>query len=87
MKKEKSQNQKIDIDIKHKESFNLLFTDEELDESLSDCKGLSPGSDDIQYEFLKKLDQATRLRLLSMYEKIRIEGAVPKVWRGEIVHP
>jgi hypothetical protein len=42
--KKESQNQKIGIDIRNKESFNLLpFTDEELDESLSESKGSSPG--------------------------------------------
>jgi hypothetical protein len=84
MKKEESQNQKIDIDIGKRTLQPSIHRRGSWWIAIR-MQGIIPGSDDIQYEFLKKLDRATRLRLLSMYEKIRTEGVFPKEWRGAIV--
>jgi hypothetical protein len=75
------------IDLSNKEPFNGPLTEEELDEALSECKGSSPGPDDIHYEFLKKIYRKTRLNLLGMYEDIWSKGNFPKEWRSATVIP
>jgi hypothetical protein len=52
------------------------LTEEELDKAL-ECAGSSPGSDQIQYDFIKKMARTEKLKLLEVYEQIWKTGEFP----------
>lgn len=67
--------------------FNLPFTRFELLYALSDCKGSSPGPDNIHYDFIKKLDETGIDQLLRIMNKIWIERVFPKKWKLSLIVP
>jgi hypothetical protein len=69
-KKEAAEKVKITINMENNDPYNVPLTEEELDNTLHECKGSSLGPDDTHYEFLKRMDTRERLKLLEMYQKI-----------------
>jgi hypothetical protein len=70
--------------MENNDSYNSRpLTEEELENALHECKGTSPGLDDIHYEFLKRMDTKERWN----FQKIWSEGEFPKKWRRATVIP
>jgi hypothetical protein len=61
--KKKGATEKVEIiiNMENNDSYNSRpLTEEELENALHECKGTSPGLDDIHYEFLKRMDTKER---------------------------
>jgi hypothetical protein len=69
------------------ESYNSDFTMEELKFALSECKGSSPGPDDIHYAMLKNLSIAGKILLLKLYNRIFKNHEFPSEWRKSFLIP
>jgi hypothetical protein len=86
-KKKETERQKINIYLSNKEPFNVPLTEEKLDEALSECKGSSPGPDDIHYEFLKKNGPKSTTKPTRHVWRHMEQKNFPKEWRSAIVIP
>lgn len=69
------------------ESFNQEFTMDELEQALIKCKNSSPGKDQVCYIMIKNFSYESKKILLEFYNKIWIEGIVPKQWKEAIIIP
>lgn len=67
--------------------YNDTITLQELEQALANCKGTSPGHDDIQYEMIRQLDRTGKQVLLELYNKIFDSGQVPQTWKHSLVIP
>jgi hypothetical protein len=63
--------------MENNDPYNGPLTEEELKNALHECKGSSPGPDDIHYELLKRMDTRERSKLLDM-ERRRIPKRMEK---------
>src|SRR6056300_464138 len=69
------------------EYYNSPFTMRELKESLARAHDTASGPDDIHYQILKHLPDSCLYTLLTMYNKIWLEGTFPSCWREATVIP
>jgi ribonuclease HI/endonuclease/exonuclease/phosphatase family metal-dependent hydrolase len=69
------------------EDFNLLFTEDELENALSSCKGSSPGPDGVHYQMIKELPRTAKLALLHAYNKMWTEKTFPETWTESLAVP
>lgn len=79
----------IDLDFSsdNTESYNHLFTLDELHISLSKAHNTSPGPDDIPYDFLRHLPLSAKHLLLSIFNYIWTTGDIPSLWKEAFVIP
>ena len=66
---------------------NRPFSLEVLQDALLRAHDISTGPDEIHYQLLKNLPDASLLLLLNIFNKILISGDFPSDWRKAIVIP
>ena len=69
------------------EVYNEPFSMEELRDALHRAHDTSAGPDEIHYQLLKHLPDASLLLLLNIFNKIWISGDFPSDWRQAIIIP
>jgi ribonuclease HI len=69
------------------ESYNMPFSEWELDNAIRTSKNTSPGADRVHNEFLKHLLPDARAALLDAYNNIWISQVFPDEWRHAIQVP
>jgi ribonuclease HI len=67
------------------ESYNYLFSIEELEGAIRTSSDSAPGPDGIHYQFLKHLPQATLNTLLAVFNQVWTSGIFPDSWRQATV--
>src|SRR5207253_4355361 len=67
--------------------YNLLFTLPELDYALEKAMDTAPGPDGIHYQIIKHLSPDAKEYLLSLYNRIWMEGVIPRDWKEATVLP
>lgn len=77
----------IDFSSRGGESYNVLFTPRELCQAMKVCADTSPGQDDVPYAMLCHLRDEALDFLLSIYNRIWIEGTFPSSWGVAVVIP
>lgn len=77
----------IDFNFSHMVPYNRSFSLCELNDSLKNCKGSSPGIDEIHYEMIKHLSCDMKTHLLKLYNKVWNEDKLPDVWRTALIVP
>lgn len=73
--------------VDNNELYNIDFTIHELNAALSQCKGSSPGPDNIRYEMITHLDVNAKNYLLGFYNNIWKNKVLPDNWRKALVIP
>ena len=69
------------------ESYNQLFSIDELRTALGKAHDTAPGPDQIHYQILKHLPQASLQCLLKVFNNIWENGEVPPSWREATIIP
>ena len=78
----------LDLTSNNEEWFNQKFTMDELNHSLNSFqKNKTPGPDNIPLLFLKEMNNNSKLKLLSIFNKIWEEQVYAKIWSTAIVIP
>ena len=67
------------------EAFNLPFTIEELNYSLSASSPTSPGEDDILYTMISHLPLSSKMFLLDVLIRFWVSGSSPESWKISII--
>ena len=83
----KAEKQNINFSSEIAEVYNRPFSLEELQDALHRAHDTSAGPDEIHYQLLKHLPDASLLLLLNILNKIWISGDFPSDWRKAIVIP
>lgn len=78
---------RLNFTSNNKENYNIAFTLEELESSLSDTGNTSPGPDGISYNILRHLPRETLGVLLNVFNNIWTTQAFPDSWRLATVVP
>ena len=69
------------------ESYNNIFTFNELETALQSCSDTSPGEDGIHYLMIKNLPHIQLLNLLNFFNYLWVTDSFPESWRSAIVLP
>ena len=69
------------------EQYNKSITIEELKKIIHNLKLNSPGYDDIHNSFIKNLPEKYLPKLLGLYNKIFLNGHIPKDWKTALIVP
>ena len=77
----KAEKQNINFSSENSEVYNRPFSLEELQDALRRAHGISAGPDEIHYQLLKHIPDASLLLLLNIFNKIWISGDFPPDWR------
>ena len=77
----KAEKQNINFSSENAEVYNRPFSLEELQDALRRAHGISAGPDEIHYQLLKHIPDASLLLLLNIFNKIWISGDFPPDWR------
>ena len=85
--KAKAEKKKLNFTSQNMESYNSLFTLEELQESLARAHDTAVGPDDIHYQLLKHLPSNSLLLLLHIFNDIWTTGIFPSCWRQATIIP
>ena len=83
----KVEKQNINFSSENVEVYNRPFSLEELQDALRRAHDTSAGPDEIHYQLLKHLPDASLLLLLNIFNNIWISGDIPSDWRKAIVIP
>ena len=83
----KAEKQNINFSSENVEAYNRPFSLEELHDALRRAHDTSAGPDEINYQLLKHLRDASLLLLLNIFDKIWISGDFPPDWRKAIIIP
>jgi Reverse transcriptase (RNA-dependent DNA polymerase)/Endonuclease-reverse transcriptase len=83
--KQQSESREITIDLNHLADYNEEFTEEEFDFALNECKGSSPGPDQIEYDLIKQLNRDTQQKILTAFNRIWKDGTFPAEWQTATV--
>lgn len=80
------------LDIMKKRNSNsscmdIEFTLTELKVALQKCANTAPGVDRVSYKMIKHLSDRILLKILELYNKIYMEGIIPKIWKKAVVIP
>ncbi|XP_075167662.1 uncharacterized protein LOC142239777 [Haematobia irritans] len=73
--------------VNNSEAYNEKFSLIELKSALRSCKGSSPGPDNIRYEMIKNLEEASLQYLLNFYNLIWTHQVFPRNWGKSLVIP
>ena len=85
--KAKAEKKKLNFTSQNMESYNSLFTIQELQESLARAHDTAVGPDDIHYQLLKHLPSNSLLLLLHIFNDIWTTGNFPSCWRQATIIP
>ena len=77
----------IPDDSNCEEVYNFPLTFTELKLVLSECRGSSPGPDNIHYDMIKNLNMEGMSILLYLYNKIWTEKCFPDSWKNALLIP
>ena len=77
----------INFSSENVEVYNMPFSLEELQDALRRAHDTCAGPDEIHYQLLKQLPDASLLLLLNIFNQIWISGNFPSDWRKAIVIP
>lgn len=80
-----SEQNKLLIPADNFESYNSPILFNELSDSLSDCKGSSPGPDNIHYDMILNLSLSGKKFLLNLFNQIWLNHVFPDDWRRAIL--
>lgn len=69
------------------EVYNFPLSSTELKIALSECRGSSPGPDNIHYDMMKILSNDGMSILLYIYNKIWTNKIFPAIWRNALLIP
>ena len=69
------------------ETYNTLFSIDELSDALTNCNDSAAGPDDIHYQMLKHLPSEALHTLLNSLNNIWITGNFPPTWRQSYIVP
>ena len=83
----KAENNNINVSSENVEVYNIPFSSEELQDALRRAHDTSAGPDEIHYQLLKQLPDASLLLLLNIFNQIWISGNFPSDWRKAILIP
>ena len=83
----KAEKHNINFSSENVEVYNMPFSLEELQDALCRARDTSAGPDEIYYQLLKHLPDASLFLLLNIFNKIWISGDFPSDWRKTIVIP
>ena len=85
----KSRTEKCRLNFKsnNSESYNALFSERELKESLDRAHDTAVGPDDIHYQIIKHMPSMALHALLNLFNKIWTSGSFPECWRQATVIP
>jgi hypothetical protein len=85
--KQEAESTIINTDGGSGETYNQLFSLDELEAALISSKRSSPGPDDVHYDMLKHLPSSAKTALLNMYNEIWESRTFPKEWTESIIVP
>ena len=85
--RKKAEKQTIKCSSDNAEVYNKPFSMEELRDALRRAHDTSAGPDEIHYQLLKHVPDASLLLLLNIFNKIWISGDFPPDWRKAIIIP
>ena len=85
--RKKAEKQTITFSSDNAEVYNKPFSMEELQDALHRAHDTSAGPDEIHYQLLKHLPDASLLLLLNIFYKICLSHDFPSDWRKAIVIP
>jgi len=57
------------------------FSLTELKVALQKCGSATPGVDEVSSKMIKHLSDKILLKILELYNKIWMEGIIPKIWK------
>lgn len=77
----------LNISSINDEEYNSMFSNIELTKSLNNCKGSSPGIDEIHYDMIKHLDIYALDHLLYIYNTIWAQHIIPTSWLTSLIIP
>lgn len=66
-------------------NYNEPITAAEVEGMLRQCEDSAPGSDAITYSMLKNMHESSLALLLTIYNRLYIEGGLPRAWRHATV--
>ena len=86
---QKIRSDQISVDFRERDSeaYNAKFSLRELKEALSTTEATAPGEDNILYQMLKHLPEASKLFLLKIINKIWETGILPESWKVSLIIP
>ena len=73
------------IPLNNDESYNHPITIEELLQTLAECKGSSPGPDEIHYEMIQNLCINGKNFLIKIFNQIWLNHVFPENWKRSIM--
>ena len=85
--KTNEEKKRLNFSSKNQESYNKLFTLQELKTALHKTNDTSPGPDKVHYQFLKHLPDTTLSILLDIFNDIWQSGEFPTSWLEALVIP
>ena len=83
----KAERTNINFTSDNSESYNMVFTFNELQIALHDSKPSSQGPDNIHYSFLKNFPRDSLNTLLNIYNYVWENNVFPDAWREAIIIP
>ena len=66
-------------------SLNNIFSYNELEFALKNCKGSSTGIDNIHYEFVQKMQKKNKGTMLKMFNNIWLNDQFPNSWKTAMI--
>src|SRR4029077_15889644 len=85
--KDTKEKQHINFNSNNHEYYNRIFSKEELIDAIHQSKDTAVGPDDIHYQLLKHLPEKSLETLLSIFNRMWIEGTFPSIWQEAILIP
>ncbi|XP_069937179.1 probable RNA-directed DNA polymerase from transposon BS isoform X2 [Cherax quadricarinatus] len=77
----------LDFSSLREEQYNVPFTLQELEATLSACRSSAAGPDDIHIRMLQHLHRSALVVLLHLFNLIWAQGVLPQLWKFAIVLP
>ena len=81
------ENRPLRFESNNSESYNALFTLQELRVALSKANPSAPGQDNIHYQFLSNLPTSCQKILLDIFNHIWISSRIPESWKKANIIP
>jgi len=85
--KRNSEKTQLKFQSDNMEEYNKTFSIQELKDSLKRSHNTAEGPDEVNYEFIKQLPDASLLYLLQIFNEIWTSGNVPELWRIATIIP
>jgi len=83
----KVEKQPLKFKSNNNETYNSLFSLQELTAAIENSSDFAVGPDDIHYQMLKHLPQSALLTLLHIINKLWSSESFPSIWQQAVVLP